>query len=238
MLSKTPKQTNYLHRVLLAVFFICFFSIVVFSFEKIASATNVEIKKSHGVYQNGIYKDTQEVLVPSPFTVKKTEIIVKNNENTARRITISLEYTGTVEVAEPKAEKNVTSLVWKTEFSAFEEKSFEVFGKNLETSTPVLFSENVLQPTNTEITKNEKIALFNYVKNENRVQQFIKQEKLDRNMKTAIVIFAGLLLLLVVGSFVHVFGTEQIPKMSKKTRIHIENIYQHEDPNKFTKYNY
>lgn len=264
MQGKSRSQLNFLRRVFVLVFFVSLLSLTVFSLQTIYSNNViVESIKSYGIYQNGVYRDTGDALVPSPFSVKTTKIIVKNAENSTRNFTILLEYSGEIEFMEPAAKKNATTLVWEATFSPYEERIFRVLGNNLETGTPlvsvsdifVLVVENkkpMFGNTYTNLSNSNAFnpptngtsrAHFEYSREEetmNMLQSiFAEQKKLDILTKSAIVLFAGLVLLVFVSGFAYLFGAREKPKIAKKPRIHIGEVYpEHDSLEPFSKYQY
>lgn len=252
MRNEKQEQMNVLRNVFLSVLLISVLSVTAFSLQTIYSnGVSVETVKSYGIFQNGVYQDTRDVPVPSPYSVKKTEVVVKNGENVARNISISLDYMGAIEMIDPPAKGNASSIVWEATLLPYEEKAFSVFGRGLETGTAsVSVSEALPQAVNKTLVvdnlsnKSRKPpATFGYTREEEIVDVlqpvFAEQRNLDVVARSLIVILAGMVLLTVASGFAYIFGAEERPKMHRRAKIHIGDFYHaDEKADMLAKYKY
>lgn len=222
-----------------AALFISAFSILAFSFQTIYSTDlEFEISKSFGVYQNGVYFDSKDVLIPSPFAVQRTLVVVRNTGSSVRNFVLSLSYEGNITYSEPPATRKGNYIMWMVELQPHENKTLYVFGKGLQTGDPVIEMSELfsLAPAS-----DKKLKLIN-VSNKSGLQLnsssvgytqtqdnfidsiIVEPKKLNLLSKSVLVIFAGLVLLTVTSGFGFVFGREeeQAPqKKAPKARIRI-----------------
>ncbi len=254
MKNEKQEQLNAMRFLFLAVAVLSALSIAAFSLQMIyADDLAIETEKSYGIFQNDVFQDTGEVLVPSPYAVEKITMTVQNNGNHTRDFSLSMDYAGTIMKTEPVAEVNSTALTWNVSLPASAKMAFSIIGKGLEADAPSVIiatpsGQSILQPTNKVMilenasNKSTPPARFGYVREqENGIAGAVlaEQKRLDLATKSAIVVFAGLVILTFASGFAFVFGVEERPKLNRKVKIHISNIY-HDNPktDEFSKYKY
>lgn len=221
------KKAPAMRAAFLAALLLSLFSIAVFSVQYIYSTgVDVSVSKSYGIFQNGVYLDTKEVLVPSPYAVKRTSLMVENSANYTRNITITVEYDGEIAGSEPEAHVLSSFVRWTSEIRPYSSKEFAVFGKDLETAVPFVsvsdFSSLSQPVSNKELLLSSNVSdsgapqaatstAGGYVRPPESALAPILEEpkKLNLLSKSIIMIFAGLVLLMVASGFGFVFGSEE-----------------------------
>lgn len=255
MKNEKRNQMGIMRKVFFSVLMLLVLTLTTFSIQYVYSNNmSVDFSKTYGIYQNGVYKDTRDVLVPSPYAVQKAAIGVKNEEATARNISISIDYKGEIVKAEPSAEGDADTVLWSGEFSAYEEKTFYILGKNLAVGVPYVFVDDGSQSVS-----NKKLSVENNVSNKTSAANhsetfgyapygeradivgaiFEEERNLDIVAKSVITIFAGFVLLTLASGLAFIFGAEERPKITKRPNIHIADLYHgSQGSDVFAKYKY
>ncbi len=258
MKNESREHPNVMRKVFLAVALITVFSLSGFALQLIYSNNvNVDMEARYGLYQNGVYKDTDGVLVPSPFAVRRITLTIVNAENSTRDITATLNFQGNASLLEPAPiSRNEGAATWSVRLGPFEEAQINVTGtQDLEAGAPYVLANGA---TVTPKSTNKTLAVnnlsnrtssgipttFGYVREQGvsdlLTPVFAEQRRLDIVAKSVIVIFAGLVVLTMASGFAFVFGKEERPPSGRKgARIHIGDIYHNgESQEEFSKYKY
>jgi hypothetical protein len=259
MRNRRREQPKAMRHVFLAVLALSILSITAFSFQAIYSDNvRVEIERTYGVYQNGVFLPSGGVVVPSPYAVQATNITVQNLGNSTRTISISADYTGRISYSAPAASETPGTLTWVATFAPLEEITFVAMGKDLDVSGPVV---TVVGEIQSQPHVSDKKLLLDNLSNKTAVQSqqqnfsyvredelsdlllpvFAEQNKLDVVAKSVIVIFAGLVVLTMAGGLAFAFGNDARPRSSasgKGPKIHIEDMYHNDDVGEFSRYKY
>ncbi|MFA5077313.1 MAG: hypothetical protein WC488_02710 [Candidatus Micrarchaeia archaeon] len=235
MRKKERPGKKFAKTLAIAVILISLLSIITFSVQYIYSNNlDIQVRKSYGLYQNGVFRDTADVEVPSQFAVRKTEIRVTNTADSARRAVLSMSHRGSVTSAEPSPKKFGSLLSWTLQIGPRETATVYVFGPDLETETPALTfvdygaeqsvsNKKLFIPASSSESVVSDSTSFSYVRegaSAGLIDSLVAdQNKLDLFSKSAIVIFAGLVVLTLVGGLGSVLSSEEKPKSAQKTRI-------------------
>lgn len=249
MNKKEEQHLSIMHTFFLLILFLCIFSLTSFALQFMHSNNfTVNIEQTYGIFQNNVFFDSKEVLLASPYAVQKKTIVLKNSLNQTREVYIAVNYQGLIIKTIPDSQNNTTTLVWGAAFSPFEEKSFEIIGRNFEleppliSETPFTFSGNVSNKKlilNDSNQTNDTIPFVRKKDSDNIFEPFSRQRKdLDLTSKILVILFGGLVILIVAGGIGTVFGKKP-PKITKKPNIHISSIYPGEEKEDIlTKYKY
>ncbi|VVB98098.1 Uncharacterised protein [uncultured archaeon] len=261
MRNRKRDHLKVMRHVFLAVLMVSILSITAFSFQAIYSNNvRVDIARTYGILQNGVFLPTDGVIVPSPYSVQTANITVQNTENSTRAISISVDYKGALASADPRPSETPGTLTWVANFSPLETKVFVVMGKELEVSDPVVTVVGI--PQSQPAVSDKKLLLdnlsnkthetsqqqnFSYVREDEvtdlLLPVFAEQKKLDVVAKSLIIIFAGLVVLTLAGGLASVFGSDDKPRPSASekggAKIHIGDMYHNgDDSGEFSKYKY
>lgn len=250
MKNGNKENPNVMRKALLLAVFLSLVTVTTFSLQLIySSGIRVETSETYGVYQNNVFKDTKDVLVPSAFAVKKITLLVQNSQGASRNIFLSVDYSGTVQDTAPAAEASGNILKWELELLPYEETSIEIIGKELSIGTPIV-SVKTAEPQNisnktltvsnasNETAKPEPTVFSAEEGSEDILGPILEEpRKLDLVAKSVLTIFAGLVILTIASGFAFVFGKEELPRMQRKAKIHIGDMY-HETDADSAKYQY
>lgn len=215
MKARKNPQTGLQRGILAAALLLILFSVLTFSVQYIYSNDlSLQVTKSYGIYQNGVYQDTKDTEVPSPFVVQRTLLYLVNSGNSTRNITIYLAYSGNLAEASPYPAINGTSYVqWNFLIGPSESKTFYLIGKDLETGIPTLSASGTPRPEpqlsnkNLSLNDSQQSSPSNYSTNQTVPDMYVqKQKNLDFLSEIALLVLAGMLLLLTLSGFMLIFG--------------------------------
>lgn len=246
-------QRGTMRSVLLALFVLSMLAVTAFSLQVVYSGNiRVESVKGYAIYQNDVYRDTGDTMIPSIFTVQKYTLSVRNFENASRNVSISADYSGELRLVDPAAEQGASSLRWNFLLGPLEERNLTVLGKNLTLGEPSLSLNDIYSGgvSDRKLSldadgRAEEQETFGYIVEEPRgvLDPLVSEErKLDIVAKSMLTLFAGLVVLTLASGFAFVFGSHEdyrSGRITRKARIHVGELYHNDiGSEEFSKYKY